>query len=85
MNIGDLQEILKIREFNKNFSNSLYKTGSEIFEQRENQLYALGYKLSKNGEYYTKSKNKIATIFLNFITFDDEYWNEMLMKRKSKL
>ena len=84
MNIGDLQEILKIREFNKNFSNSLYKTGSEIFEQREDQLYALGYKLSKNGEYYTKSKNKIATIFLNFLPFDDEYWNEMLM-RKNKL
>ena len=84
MNIEDLQEILKIREFNKNFSNSLYKTGSEIFEQRENQLYALGYKLSKNGEYYTKSKNKIATIFLNFLPFDDEYWNEMLM-RKNKL
>ena len=84
MNIGDLQEILKIREFNKNFSNSLYKTGSEIFEQRENQLYDLGYKMSEDGEYYTKDKNKIATIFLNFITFDDECWNEILL-RKNKL
>ena len=81
MKTASLQEILRIREFNKNFSNSLYKMGHEIFEKREKQLYALGYKMSEDGEYYINGNLKISSRLLNFNFLKDKYWNEMLLRR----
>lgn len=84
MKTATIKEILKTREFNRNFDNSIGDLTYQKGEERLKEAADLGFTRTEDGEYLVKGSGKVYTNLLNLRTCSDKTFKETIYDAKTR-